>query len=41
MITLTDEPGSIDMWLGPVKRTSSQHQLQPASTEPVTTGRTA
>ena len=25
-----DEPGSIDMWLGPVSRPSSQPQLQPA-----------
>ena len=25
-----DEPGSIDMWLGPVSRSSSQPQLQPA-----------
>src|SRR5712675_269765 len=33
-----DEPGSIDMWLGPVRRTTSQPQLQPASTEPVSTG---
>ena len=24
-----DEPGSIDMWLGPTKRVSSQRQLQP------------
>jgi 2,3-dihydroxy-p-cumate/2,3-dihydroxybenzoate 3,4-dioxygenase len=24
-----EEPGSIDMWLGPVKRVSSQRQLQP------------
>ncbi|MDX6334869.1 MAG: 2,3-dihydroxy-p-cumate/2,3-dihydroxybenzoate 3,4-dioxygenase [Streptosporangiaceae bacterium] len=33
-----DEAGSIDMWLGPVRRTTSQPQLQPASTEPVSTG---
>jgi 2,3-dihydroxy-p-cumate/2,3-dihydroxybenzoate 3,4-dioxygenase len=25
-----DEPGSIDMWLGPISRSSSQPQLQPA-----------
>jgi 2,3-dihydroxy-p-cumate/2,3-dihydroxybenzoate 3,4-dioxygenase len=25
-----DEPGSIDMWLGPVSRSSSQPQLQSA-----------
>jgi 2,3-dihydroxy-p-cumate/2,3-dihydroxybenzoate 3,4-dioxygenase len=33
-----DEVGSIDMWLGPVRRPSSQYQLQPAGTEPVPTG---
>ena len=44
-----DEPGSIDMWLGPVRRVSSQPQLgrgepaspQPARPQPVSTGRTA
>jgi 2,3-dihydroxy-p-cumate/2,3-dihydroxybenzoate 3,4-dioxygenase len=30
-----DEVGSIDMWLGPVRRPSSQYQLQPTSREPV------
>ena len=30
-----DEVGSIDMWLGPVRRTSSQHQLQTAGSEAV------
>ena len=35
-----DEPGSIDMWLGPVRRVSSQLQLaspEPASPEPAST----
>ena len=32
-----DEVGSIDMWLGPVRRPSSQYQLQPAGSEPVPT----
>ena len=32
-----DEPGSIDMWLGPVRRVSSQYQLRPASPEPAST----
>ncbi len=30
-----DEVGSIDMWLGPVRRPSSQYQLRPAGSEPV------
>ncbi len=29
-----DEPGSIDMWLGPVRRVSSQYQLQPSRQRP-------
>jgi len=32
-----DEAGSIDMWLGPVRRTTSQLQLQPVSPEPAST----
>jgi 2,3-dihydroxy-p-cumate/2,3-dihydroxybenzoate 3,4-dioxygenase len=32
-----DEAGSIDMWLGPVRRTTSQPQLQPVSPEPAST----
>ena len=36
-----DEPGSIDMWLGPVSRPSSQLQLPPApGQEPASTGST-
>ena len=30
-----DEVGSIDMWLGPVRRPSTQYQLQPTGSEPV------
>ena len=30
-----DEAGSIDMWLGPVRRPSSQYQLRPTGSEPV------
>jgi 2,3-dihydroxy-p-cumate/2,3-dihydroxybenzoate 3,4-dioxygenase len=30
-----DEVGSIDMWLGPVRRPSTQYQLRPAGREPV------
>jgi 2,3-dihydroxy-p-cumate/2,3-dihydroxybenzoate 3,4-dioxygenase len=35
-----DEPGSIDMWLGPVSRPSSQLQLRPAARQELaSTGR--
>jgi 2,3-dihydroxy-p-cumate/2,3-dihydroxybenzoate 3,4-dioxygenase len=34
-----DEPGSIDMWLGPVSRPSSQPQLQPAPRQELASAR--
>jgi 2,3-dihydroxy-p-cumate/2,3-dihydroxybenzoate 3,4-dioxygenase len=36
-----DEPGSIDMWLGPVSRPSSQPQLRPAPPPEMASARSA